>query len=320
MSSIRTKRIIKDFRDAVKAGLVDGRNGIYMRLQDDVIRAAIVGPDGTPYEGGFFFFDITIPLDYPNKPPHVKFGTLNPRVRFNPNLYTDGKVCLSLLGTWHGPAWTACCSISTVMLSIQALVLSENPLRNEPGFETASEERLLKYDLVVEYYTYSVAVCDMLQRAPTQFEVFHDELSIHVYNNFDKYIERIETLRKKIVENAYLYMDYSKGILEAGVYSMCVKLDFDLLLTKLISMKEKMDIAIAKPDKKNIAERCDSLSMLNSYELISHYATLLDIPLIKIDTDTECGAGKEEAIDFKKPLKSIKELLRDIETVTDPMI
>ena len=22
--------------------------------------------------------------------------------RFNPNLYADGKVCLSLLGTWHG--------------------------------------------------------------------------------------------------------------------------------------------------------------------------------------------------------------------------
>lgn len=26
-------------------------------------------------------------------------------VRFNPNLYVCGKVCLSLLGTWSGPAW-----------------------------------------------------------------------------------------------------------------------------------------------------------------------------------------------------------------------
>ena len=27
-------------------------------------------------------------------------------VRFNPNLYADGKVCLSLLGTYDGPRWT----------------------------------------------------------------------------------------------------------------------------------------------------------------------------------------------------------------------
>lgn len=27
------------------------------------------------------------------------------RVRFNPNLYDCGKVCLSLLGTWSGPSW-----------------------------------------------------------------------------------------------------------------------------------------------------------------------------------------------------------------------
>lgn len=27
------------------------------------------------------------------------------RVRFNPNLYACGKVCLSLLGTWTGPSW-----------------------------------------------------------------------------------------------------------------------------------------------------------------------------------------------------------------------
>jgi hypothetical protein len=25
--------------------------------------------------------------------------------RLNPNLYHDGKVCLSLLGTWSGPGW-----------------------------------------------------------------------------------------------------------------------------------------------------------------------------------------------------------------------
>ena len=35
----------------------------------------------------------------------VKTGGATPCIfslRFNPNLYADGKVCLSLLGTWHG--------------------------------------------------------------------------------------------------------------------------------------------------------------------------------------------------------------------------
>ena len=33
----------------------------------------------------------------------VQFRTTgNGSVRFNPNLYQDGKVCLSLLGTWEG--------------------------------------------------------------------------------------------------------------------------------------------------------------------------------------------------------------------------
>lgn len=56
-----------------------------------------------PYFGGFYVFDIFIPDDYPNVNPLVKFkSTGNGSVRFNPNLYACGKVCLSLLGTWSG--------------------------------------------------------------------------------------------------------------------------------------------------------------------------------------------------------------------------
>ena len=63
----------------------------------------IAGPEGTPYEGGLFEFDCFMPLDYPNVPPLVHLRTTGGgRVRFNPNLYNCGKVCLSLLGTWAG--------------------------------------------------------------------------------------------------------------------------------------------------------------------------------------------------------------------------
>lgn len=52
----------------------------------------IAGAQGTPYEGGLYEFDCFIPLNYPNEPPKVWLKTTaGGRVRFNPNLYADGK-------------------------------------------------------------------------------------------------------------------------------------------------------------------------------------------------------------------------------------
>ncbi|XP_078174686.1 putative ubiquitin-conjugating enzyme E2 38 [Carex rostrata] len=113
----------------------------------DLLRAAIVGPNGTPYHDGLFFFDIQFPSDYPHSPPkaHYHSGGL----RLNPNLYQCGKVCLSLLGTWAGSGcekWNSKTStMLQVLVSIQALVLNEKPYFNEPGYagsaNTASGER-----------------------------------------------------------------------------------------------------------------------------------------------------------------------------------
>lgn len=57
--------------------------------------------------------------------------------RFNPNLYQDGKVCLSLLGTWAGPSWNPSTStILQVLVSIQSLIFVPDPYFNEPGYES----------------------------------------------------------------------------------------------------------------------------------------------------------------------------------------
>lgn len=45
---------------------------IYVRVYEqrmDLLRAVIVGPSGTPYHDGLFFFDFRFPTDYPNSPP-----------------------------------------------------------------------------------------------------------------------------------------------------------------------------------------------------------------------------------------------------------
>ena len=102
----------------------------------DCLKALIVGPAGTPYENGLFEFDIFLPANYPNAPPKVILITTGSgQIRFNPNLYKEGKVCLSLLGTWAGPGWHPKCTLLQVLISIQSLILVDEPFFNEPGFE-----------------------------------------------------------------------------------------------------------------------------------------------------------------------------------------
>ena len=69
--------------------------------EQDLFTAMIQGPSRTPYEDGLFFFDVQLPSDYPNSPP-IFFYISYCKERLNPNLYEDGKVCVSLLGTWTG--------------------------------------------------------------------------------------------------------------------------------------------------------------------------------------------------------------------------
>ncbi|KAI0164801.1 UBC-like protein [Xylariaceae sp. FL1272] len=106
------------------------------------IKALIIGPHETPYEFGFFEFNVKFGKNYPEKSPSVSCVTTNGgRCRFNPNIYASGKVCLSILGTWRGEPgeeWSPAQGLESILLSIQSL-MSSNPYENEPGFDTANE-------------------------------------------------------------------------------------------------------------------------------------------------------------------------------------
>ncbi|KAF9074993.1 hypothetical protein BDP27DRAFT_1443929 [Rhodocollybia butyracea] len=120
--------------------------GIWMRVDEvrnDTIKILIAGPDGTPYAGGLFEFDCFMPIDYPAVPPQMHLRTTGGGlVRFNPNLYNDGKVCLSLLGTWPGSPeeqWRPYKStLLQVLVSIQSMILIDLPYFNEPGYGKAN--------------------------------------------------------------------------------------------------------------------------------------------------------------------------------------
>ena len=113
-------------------------NGIYYFPDDKSIMkglALIIGPGGTPYEGGYWFFSVQFNDNHPFDPPQVLTLTQDGRTRFNPNMYREGKVCLSLLGTWHqGDKWSSVQTLGSVLLSILGMVLTDVPLRNEPCF------------------------------------------------------------------------------------------------------------------------------------------------------------------------------------------
>ncbi|ETW01649.1 hypothetical protein H310_06275 [Aphanomyces invadans] len=102
------------------------------------LSVVITGPSNTPYDTGCFHFLVVVPPNYPQGPPAVRFMTTGGgTVRFSPNLYDCGKVCLSLLGTWSGDPWNVVTStILQVLVSIQGAILgAELPYFNEPGRE-----------------------------------------------------------------------------------------------------------------------------------------------------------------------------------------
>lgn len=71
-------------------------------IGDDMFnwRATIIGPKESPYEDGIFNLKITIPPDYPFKPPHIQFETQI----YHPNVSQQGSICLDILKTTWSPA------------------------------------------------------------------------------------------------------------------------------------------------------------------------------------------------------------------------
>jgi ubiquitin-protein ligase len=155
-------------------------SSIFVRTEEasmDLMRAFIVGPADTPYANGWLGFDIKLPSAYPDVPPKVLFTTTGGgRCRLNPNLYAEGKVCLSLLGTWAGPGWTKGVStLSQVLLSIQAQILVEKPYANEPSFESklgsASGRRAVAmHNAQLRLATLRHGMVDVLRAPPRGFE------------------------------------------------------------------------------------------------------------------------------------------------------
>jgi ubiquitin-protein ligase len=143
----------------------------------DLCRAVVTGPVDTPYAHGIFTFDVYFPPSFPRIPPLVQFMTTGGgQVRFGPNLYQDGKVCLSLLGTFHAQdesqQWNPrISSLAQILLSIQTQLLTKDPYFLEPGHEAmmhnaTGRDASMRYNMKRRLDTLRHAILEPLIEAP----------------------------------------------------------------------------------------------------------------------------------------------------------
>jgi len=158
---------------------VDEKNSRRMKVM-------ITGPEGTPYDSGVFLFDLYLGEGYPSGPPNMKLLNTG-GIRFNPNLYDCGKVCLSLLGTWSGTGgekWNEQTStLQQLFISVQSQILIDEPYYNEPSWEShyssnGINPKSKNYNNYTRYYTMCYAMCDLLSK-PNNYPEFKEVIQKH---------------------------------------------------------------------------------------------------------------------------------------------
>ena len=216
-------RLVKDVSSIYKNPLND--QGIYYIHDDEnMLRgyAMIIGPEDTPYQDGFYFFEFRFPYNYPQSPPRLIFKTNDGKTRFHPNLYKNGKVCLSILNTWKGEGWTSCQTIRSVLMTLVS-ILDDKPLLNEPGI---SEEHpsFEKYNKIIRFRNYEHSIMKQVGslNLGEKFAVFKTFMDKHFEANKDMIRERIEKLASEEGEHS--------GILTTGIYRLNCIIDYSELL------------------------------------------------------------------------------------------
>jgi len=221
MIPMRSRRIMGDLRELLK----DSLEGVFIHFDESDINHMIVmirGQEG-PYEFCQFLFHISFSDDYPMSPPIIKFCSSDGRTRLNPNLYIEGKVCLSILGTWSGDPWTSVMTIKTVILSIMALVMTREPLKNEPGLESSPIDRIETYNQIVEYASLNILV-NQINNPSEMFAPLLKNMNAQFIKDYPALIEKVDTL---------IQSENNQKTVKISYHSQTAKLDYDSLKKRI---------------------------------------------------------------------------------------
>ncbi|KAL7275370.1 hypothetical protein RUND412_001692 [Rhizina undulata] len=93
----------------------------------------LAGPKGSVYAGGKFKLVLTLPVNYPFKPPILSFATKI----YHPNVSNDdkGSMCLGIL---RSDQWKPSCKIFSVLEMASGLLVEPNP---DDAVETSIAEQ-----------------------------------------------------------------------------------------------------------------------------------------------------------------------------------
>jgi ubiquitin-protein ligase len=218
INNVQMNKLQKEFKILKNSIILSDDASIFFMVEKNNInnmRFIISGPKDTPYELGLFIFNMTLPSEYPNKPPFVRLSNTGCK-RFNPNLYDSGKVCLSLLGTWKGDkgeSWNSETStFYQLLLSIQSQIMIDEPYFNEPGHEkyigTQSGINNSKaYNDNIYQYTIDHAMIDLLEKDnyPEFKELIHDYFKYqkeNILKTMNKWQNNLPTNKINIFSNS----------------------------------------------------------------------------------------------------------------------
>lgn len=215
------KDFIKRIANDVKYIYNNKIDGVYYKHDEENLllgRAMIIGPKNTPYSFGFYFFEFNFSTNYPYEPPKVTYLTNDGYTRFHPNLYSNGKVCLSLLNTWSGEGWTSCQNITSILLTFLT-ILDENPLLHEPGVYK-NNKYIQQYNEIINYMNLKFSIIELYNKLNTlninNLETSLDKILYYFsndiifefkknYNDIHDYIELLLREKKNIIINEFFY-------------------------------------------------------------------------------------------------------------------
>lgn len=200
MNNVNILRLVKDIKE-IKNSKID--NIYYEHDEQNMFKgyAMIIGNKNTIYEYGYYFFQFNFPETYPFQPPEIVFYTSDKITRFHPNLYTCGRICLSIINTWRGESWTSCQTIKSVLLIILS-ILENNPIVYEPGL-TIDHPDCQKYNDMIFYKNIEVSIIKMLNKKllNEQFYIFYDIMLEKFNENKENILNNINKCKEKYKNN-----------------------------------------------------------------------------------------------------------------------
>ena len=198
-------------------------NYYYLRNEANIRNGTLLlfGVEDSPYFGGFYFFDTNFSEQHPFVPISLTFLSNDGRTRFNPNLYIEGKVCLSIIGTWGESSWSQIELFPSVIESVRAHLFHDNPLINEPGYPKSGPDNEI-YARMITYQNLNFNVYHNIVNTPEYAKPFKQIM-------IENFLVNIEYFKKYIEENKHLH-----GKTEYIAYaSQRVTYDFEQLEKKL---------------------------------------------------------------------------------------